>query len=497
MEELKNNKQFKTLTWIFIIVSMIHVIYATITMRGMYMDGGFYMLELLNKFSNNIHTVTADFGGHPRFFISYLMQIPVLFAHGILAIQDKWALMMIYSFTQFFLPLLAIFCIYKLADRVKRPEMFFWGLLLYSGFLITSIIFSVVETPIGAPLHFLLWIYLSTTMKYTKKDILAIIFLITIMFATFEYVVGLGLIFALASIYYVLKEPEKKNKIIKAFIGLGSLGASIFNILFMLSVPGETSEVMTFIKGSYDFVPNMWNMNIMFTVISLLIIGIAIFRRKLFTTKNIIFISIIFICLLIRLTNIKQYSIYPMWEIHLRSIPCWLIPIMFTCFWISDIRNIKINKVLLSNFTCIALLCGTFQSCWQMVNTYYWDKNIQYMKSELAKHDEILYLPSEHPEIGYFHNEDLRRYIIHGAYTFTSILFSDEYAPKTVLMTYDEQLDAGDNPFREALYVAPEENTISIPYGTKVQIVNKYWDLTEFAQALDKYNKENNIQTWE
>lgn len=497
MEELKNNKNFKILAWLFIIVSMIHVIYATITMRGMFMDGGFYMLELLNRFSDNQHAVAADFVNRTRFFISYLMQIPVLFAHGVLAIQNKWALMMIYSFSQFFLPLLAVYWVYKLARRVNRPEMFFWSLLLYSGFLITSMIFSVVETHIGSPLHFLLWIYLSTTMKYTKKDIIAIIFLITVMFATFEYVVGLGIIFALASIYYVCKEPEKKNKIIKALIGLGSLSASIFDIMFMFSVPGEAGEIMRFLKETYDFIHNMWNMNIMFTVISIFLIGLAIFRKKLFTTKNLIFISLIFVCLFIRLINIKHFSIYPMWEIHLRSIPCWLIPIMFTCFLFSDIKNIKINKILLSNAICIMFLCGTFQSCWQMVNTYYWDKNIQYMKSELAQHDGILYLPNEHPEIGYFHNEELRRYIIHGAYTFTSILFSDEYAPKTVLMTYDKQLDAGDNPFREALYVGPEENTISIPYGTKIQIVNRYWDLTEFAQALEKYNKENNIQTWQ
>ena len=214
MEELKNNKQFKILAWIFIIVSIIHVLYATITMRGMYMDGGFYMIELLNRFANNTYAISADFGGHPRFFISYLMQIPVLFAHGALFIQNKWALMMIYSFVQFFLPLLVLFWTYKLAKRTERLDIFFWNLLLYSGFLIIFIIFSIMETPIGSPLHFILWIYLSTTMQYTKKYIIAIIFLITMMFATFEYVAGLGILFFLASIYYVYKEPEKKNKII-------------------------------------------------------------------------------------------------------------------------------------------------------------------------------------------------------------------------------------------------------------------------------------------
>ncbi len=358
-------------------------------------------------------------------------------------------------------------------------------------------IFSVVESIIGAPLHFILWIYLSTIMKYTKRDIIAILLLITIMFATFEYVVGLGIIFALASIYYVYKEPDKKSKIIKAIIGIGSLGASIYNIVFMLSVKGEASEITIFFKQCYDFIPSMWNNNLIFTIASIFILGFTLFKRKTFSAKSIIFISTIFIYILIRLLNLKYASIHPMWEIHFRSIPCWLIPLMFICFLIADIKKIKINNIFLINAICIALLCGCFQSIWQMVNTYYWDKNIQYMKSELVNHNDILYIPSEHPEVGDYHNEELRRFIIHGAYTFTSILFADEYKPKTILMTYDERVEPGDNPFREALYVTSQKIWISIPYNVKVKIKNRYWDLTEFAQALDKYNKENNIQTLE
>ena len=217
MEELKNNKQFKILAWIFIIVSIIHVLYATITMRGMYMDGGFYMIELLNSIANSKIDLFFD-SGHPRFFILWILQLPVYIANSLFFISNKFALMMIYSFVQFFLPLLVLFWTYKLAKRTERPDILFWNLLLYSGFLIIFMIFSIVETPIGSPLHFILWIYLSTTMQYTKKDIIAIIFLITMMFATFEYVAGLGILFFLASIYYVYKEPEKKNKIIKELL---------------------------------------------------------------------------------------------------------------------------------------------------------------------------------------------------------------------------------------------------------------------------------------
>ena len=167
-------------------------------------------------------------------------------------------------------------------------------------------------------------------------------------------------------------------------------------------------------------------------------------------------------------------------------------------YFIRDIGKKKNDKVVISNFICITLLCGIFQTCWQMVNTYYWDKNIQYMKSELKKHDSPLYIPAEHPEIANFHNEELRRYIWHSTYAFTSILFSDTYEQKTLLMHYDEKIDDGNLTFRDALYVKPDvSNVMSIPFGTTIDIKNKYWDLTKCALALDKYNKENNIQTWE
>ena len=105
MEELKNNKLLKILFVAFIIISIIHIIYATITMRGMYCDGGFYMLDLLNNFSSEIYKLSFD-ETHPRFMISFLMQYPAIFAHSILHITNKFVLMGIYSFVQFALPII-------------------------------------------------------------------------------------------------------------------------------------------------------------------------------------------------------------------------------------------------------------------------------------------------------------------------------------------------------------------------------------------------------
>lgn len=497
MEELKNNKQFKTLAWIFIIVSMIHVIYATITMRGMYMDGGFFMMCMFNNMAHDNYNFIYD-PGHPRFFMMILNQIPVYFANWALLVKNKQTLMMLYSFSQFAIPLLTLWWSWSLCKRTNRQDLFLWNLFTYGAIIITFSIFSVTESIIGASFHFMLWNYLSSNMEYKRRDYITIIFLITMMFATYEYVVFLGIIFFFSSFHYVFKENNLQKQLVKSFIGFGSLGASIFNIFIMLQTPGEAGEIFRYLREAYDFAFPMWNMNLLVSIITVLLLGFFTLKRKELTSSQITILSLIYVGIFIRLINSLDLSLNPVMETHFRTILCWLLPLLFICFYISDLKQIKYSPTVISNLICIILLCCITQTCWQMVNTYYWDKNIQYMKSELKKHDGPLYIPSEHPEIANFFNDELRRYIWHSTYTFTSILFSDTYEQKTLLMHYDEKIDEGNLTFRDALYVKSDvPNAMSIPFGTTIDIKNKYWDLTKCAVALDKYNKENNIQTWE
>lgn len=497
MEELKNNKQFNILKWIFIIVSIIHVVYATVTMRGMYMDGGFYMIEILNNIANSKIDLVFD-PGHPRFFILWILQLPVYIANSIFFIDNKFALMMIYSFSHFALPLIVLWWNYNLTKRTGRTDILFWNLFSYCAIITTFCIFSVTENILGVMLQFVLLNYFVSDIKFKKIDYLAISFLLITMFATFEYVVGLGLIFALASIYYIRKEPEKKAKIIKTIIGVGSLGAALYTGIFMSLIPDEGEEISRFIKEAYDFIPHIFNLNILITITTIVLFILFLFKKKPITWKSTTLITIIFAIVFTKLFLTKTLSLFPMWDGHFRTILCWFIPLIFFYIFLTDIFNKKINPTKLANLFCIVLLCGIFQTFWQYVNTYYWNENIQYMKSELQKHDEPLYIPAEHPEIASFANEELRRYIWHSGYAFESIIFSDTYEQKTLLMHYDEKIDDGNLTFRDALFVRKDiPNAISIPYGTTIDIKNKYWDLTKCAEALDKYNKENNIQTWQ
>jgi len=495
MENLKENKKLKFLFIMFCLVSVMHILYASLTFRGMYEDGSFYMLQQLNNFSDNIYKVSAD-PTHTRFFISYLMQIPLMVFYAVFHIQNKFVLMFLYSFFQFFLPFAVLLWNILLTKRTKRYDLLFWNIFVYGAILLPFMIFSVVETLIGVTLHFILWNYLASNIDYKKRDLFFIIFLIVMMFATYEYVAVLGIIFFLAHFHYVVKEKSFKNQCVKTLIGFGSLGAAIYNIRFMLNVEGEGGEIMRFLGEATNYFPHIFELNSLLSIITVGFLICFSFKKTKIGYFSLTVISVIFTFGFIHLLNNPTASVYPMWEQHFRTVPCFVLPILFIYLGIKDMVSDKINLIKYNNFICIALICCIFQTLWQMVDTYWWDKNIQYMKSELAKTDDLLYIPSEHAEISGFHNMELRRYIWHGVFAATSILFSDTYEQKTLLVNYDEQQDPGNGNYRDWLFI-PEKyyGKIYIHYSILINIKNKFWDLTDCAKALDKYNKENNIKT--
>ena len=493
MEESENNKQLKLLFIVFILISIVHIIYATITMRGMYCDGAFYMIDQLNSFSSNSYKLSLDME-HPRFMMSFLMQFPAIIAHFLFNIKSKFVLMGIYSFIQFSLPVIFLSLNFILTKRTKRIDVLFWNVFTYGAIICPFMIFSVVESIIGFSLHFILWNYLCSKIDYKKTDIIFILFLLTMMFGTYEYVAFLGIIFFFAHFHYVMQEKDFKNQCVKTLIGVGSLVASIYNIIFMLKTNGEKGEIIRFLGEAADYFHHLFELNTLFSIITIITLMLIAIRKEQISKTLLSLVVIIYTIASIYLLNTPLTSIYPMWEGHLRTIPCWFLPLLFAILLIKDMVSDRINENRYINFLCIALICCIFQTGWQMVNTYYWNKNIEYMQNELQNYKELLYIPSEHEEISGFHNKELRRYIWHGIFPATSILFSKEYKQKTLLLSYDKPQDPGNGTFRNRLYVISDKK-MAIPFGTAIDIKNDYWDLTECAKELDKYNKENKIKT--
>ncbi len=494
MNDFLNNKCFKILILLFILISIIHIIYATITMRGMYLDGAFYMLNQLDSFSMGIIKISHDIS-HPRFFIMTLLQIPTILSYFILKIHNKFALMMIFSCSIFLLPLLVLSWNYLLTKRTQRFDIFFFSLFSYCGIITVYLIYGIVESILGCMLNCILWNYLAAKINYTKKDSIIIAFLTILLYQTFEYIIYIGIIFFIASIMYAKRETNLKNKITKFLIGIGSLGASIYNLFFIIKVPGEYSEIIRFFKESYFYFSHITNLNISTSIITLIFLIFIALKKESTGIKTIFLFSLICIINFVRLLVSLKTSISPLYESSFRTLICYAFPIMIIITCILDFKQKEQNLIKIKNLICIVLICGIFQTAWQIVNTYYWDKNIQYMKSELNKTQDLLYIPSEHEDISGNINPELRRYIPYCCYATMSILFSDTYEQKTLLLNYDEERDQINLSYRESLFV-PKKNKefIAIPWGW-YNIKNEFWDLTKCAEALKKYDIEHNIES--
>lgn len=495
--EQTDNKLLKITAIIFIILSLVFVAYATITNRGLYMDGSFYMMCLLKSFGDNALDSNLLSMFRVRFCIQFILDLPCIISYFLLKIEDKNVLMYIYSCFQFLYPLLVLGWSFMLSKRTKRFDIFFLSLFTYSLVLITYSIFSVSETLMGALLHFVLWNYMAAKTDYDKKDIFLITLLIVIMFGTWEYVIFLGPVFFIASLMYASREENEKNRIIKYLIGIGALAASVFDTIYMYIVcikyPGNGSY---FLKELYDYFPGIGELNILFSIIALVFLFMLFFRKDKISFGLVAPVTVINVFVFSRFCSILDITINPIFESHLRSITFWLMPLMFFGLYLYDKQNKQYNPVKLSNYMIIVLICGIFQTYWQCVNTYFWDKNVQYFKNEMINNKTPLYIADDHPEISSFFNNSLRRYIWWGNYAAMGILLSDTYKIRTLMVNYAYPNDDGSNgTFRDTLYVIPEENKMSIPYGVIVPIKNKYWDLTDCAEALDKYNKEHNIKT--
>lgn len=489
---ITDNKQLKFLTLIFVIVSVIHIVYAAIVMRGLYFDGVSYFITVLNNFANGNSGFVFD-DGHPRFFAVMMAQCPLyLFFLGI---KNKFALMMLFSFFHFLLPLLILFWNFNLTKRTKRYDIFFWSLFSYCGILILFSVYSIVESFLCGLLFFVLWNYLASNIKYTKWDKVCILILLFSMFGIYEYVIFLGIGFFVASVYYSIKTENMQDKFEKLFIGTGSLIAALYSLLYTLGVDGNNNEIFRFFNEAIDFLPKLLNLNASMTILAVVLFIICCFLKKKFNNISISVVFIFFAIAFIRLLSIKYLSVNPVLEGHLRTIPIWVFPLIFLSMFLSDVLKKEIDEVKLHNLFCIVLVLGIFQTCWQMINSYYWNENIQYMNRVLNKSTTPLFIPSQHKEISSFNNNKLRRYIWHCVYSVTSIAFSETYKQKTLLVNYDKINEKDNFTFREVLYIpANNDNLMVVPLGgNAINVKNQFWDLTDCAKALKKYDKENNI----
>ena len=489
------NKNNKILLWIFIAVTTIHVLYAAFSIRAAYMDGAPEILTILNGISDN----TIRFFGfyeHTRYFSNVIMQLPVYVVSWLFVFSSKYSLAAFFSFYWFAFQLILIYWSYKLSERTKEYDTFVLGISTYSLIFLLHQIFSVVETPMTILFVLIVYNYIIAEINYTKKDKILLSLLVIILFSSQEMVLFCGPILFIVSLIKAKKEQDKSNKKTKLLVGSGMLLASVYVYFYTTSVKENTGETLRYINELVGTIPFAFKTNFLITIIGLIILLVTVLTfksKKEIPNKNIaIYSLVIFYALFYMMRNLDTY-VNPIIEGHYRVIDTFIFPLILLVLALKDIFNKKINVIMQNNILTVSILVGVALTLWQINNTYWWNKNIEYMQNILQKCESPLYVPNPNdPPISKFFENDKRNYIWHADYTALSIIFAKDYKVKTILGIYDKQYEEANATERQLLFSA--DDTLYMPY-VSVKIKNKFWDLTEPAKALDIYNTTHNIET--
>ena len=205
--EVKTTKTVKFLSIIFILLTIIHVLYATYSMRGLYLDDLFLLTKMLDNISLGRFVICNDFD-HPRYVMQFLQQAPVMFAGIVLKISSKKALMMLHSLMCFGIPLIALYWNYKLTQRTKQWAILFWSVVSYAAMILFAQIFPYVESFTGIVFQFVLLNYLFGKIHYTKRDKIGIFFLLIAMFGIYEYTIILGILLFIGTFFTLFDEEN-------------------------------------------------------------------------------------------------------------------------------------------------------------------------------------------------------------------------------------------------------------------------------------------------
>lgn len=235
MLQIKNDNIFKFLLIIFITVSLIHIVVATIVQRALTVDGLYFFWELI---SSKSFYVSYDEQVNMRFFSCLVLELPFLISKWMLGIKNSDVLLDIYSFSLFFMPFIIPLFNFILAKRTKRYDIVALSIILYSLGVIPFIWYSIVEFFLSTSLYLLLFHYLAAEIEYKKSDVFFITLLCIFLFHSHSYVGIFGFMLFFASFLYS-KSPDisQHTKNIKLIIGAsGLLSACLVWVFYFFSI---------------------------------------------------------------------------------------------------------------------------------------------------------------------------------------------------------------------------------------------------------------------
>lgn len=477
---IKKNK-----IWIIIavILTVIHVLYASFSQRAAYMDGALVTVQLLDLCDVNYYTVLTD-AIHPRFFMYFINQFPVVLSYFVFGIKSKYWLSFICSLSVFCIPLLILLWNFFVSKRTKRYDIFVISIFVYSVLILPFSIYSIVELIPASMFWLVLLNYLAADMDYTKKDLIFITCLVILLFGSYESVVLIGVTLFVGSLYYASKEQKIFNKIVKYFIGLGGLLSSVFvTSCFIISsqLRLEAIDRMQELVKVFYWSNYFLNLNLILSIFAFSLIPFILFKKDYLSKKNLLIILSGYCLLLISMFANLKIFLAPLFERDIRLISCYIIPLLFMYIIIADSLKKKESSIFYTNLFTIILICAITHTIWQINNTFWFNRNVQFMLEEMQKSPTPLRIINK-DEVYNTHHKFFRRYFYDSNYTGSSILFAPEKEIKTLLIP---------SPSFNTKYIPyiDSKNLFTIPPSFKYELKTQFWDITKQKEALPELKK--------
>ncbi len=468
--------------WLFIIVviaAIINVTYSVVVQRGVYLDGATLFLSALNKYaSSSFEFAVNDY--QPRFFLQSIIQLPMAISYSYFGVKSKHILSLLFSLSLFLYPLLLLLWNYKLTQKTKRYDIFVFSILVYLLFLLPFSIFSAAENSIAFLLMFVLLNFIVGEYEYSSNDYILMLFLSVIMFGSYEGIVVIGPFLMLFSLYYAHKSDSDLTKKIKHLVAGTIFSAVIFNIVFFLSNQAALEEVKLNASKLFSWTQNFFELNTLLLLPFFVLLPFLVVRKK--ELSVFIKLAIFFVCSILFVFMMRNLSVFivPPLEEQLRALPMIFVPLIFLLLFVLTLFNKKIPQIVCTNLLSLALICGIFQIAWQINNSYWFNKNINFMRNKLLEcNTELCYL--DDIEISSYNNSSLRRFIWNYNYVPYSIIFSKNRNIDRILMPPFSGKGLGES-MRENIKIKDEMLDVCFYL---VSVKNDFWDLTEAVKKLD------------
>lgn len=474
---------------IFIVLSIIHIIFAASINRGLFGDGFVYVPEILDKLSIQGYGFQL-IEDRTRIFINFINQLPINIGYWC-GIESKKILLFLFSLPLFLFPFLVNLYNIHLAKRTKRYDIVLYSLIVYGILILPCIMYAVVESYLAISFLLLLIHYLVANIDYKIKDIIIISILLILSFNSTEIVIFTGPILFFISLFYTKENIQLKQKIIKLYIGFISICASAYvaymNYFVLYNIKNETtsffSEICSFIT--------IFQEPYIVEIITYLLILITLFIRKKLIKIQIILLSFLYIGILVFIfINNNPYFVYINYTKY-RVFIYFLFPILVGILSFQEFYKKFINKRLLNNLFILILIASISNTIIQLYYSFATLQQVNNFKKCIENTNEVFIIPDTILDSVYFAPKNN--------------IFFNTVCPTADYITLIENNDKIVLPFQNLNLSTPVYKKFDIDNNKKqlifsfltLSIKNKFWDFSNLATKYDKKYLTYNIYSEE